>query len=168
MLDALLAEAAPRGGLDPADGMAVIPAERLVGLPLEPTRPVVIVPLAALRVPHLPAPPAPLPGRHGHGGDDPSAVLRRLDPAWRLLIVASCSAASWYFAIQPSEPPFVADGSMEFSSTSFAKSAPGFAAAVASWPARTTGTSAETNSITCHPKADWTGSSSWPGVRPGA
>src|SRR5450756_2927405 len=69
MLDALLAEARLRWGLDPADGMAVIPAERLVGLPLEPTRPVVIVPLAALRVPHLPAPPAPLPGRHGHGGD---------------------------------------------------------------------------------------------------
>jgi len=85
MLDALLAEARLRWGLDPADGMAVIPAERLVGLPLEPTRPVVIVPLAALRVPHLPAPPAPLPGRHGHGGDDPIAVLRRLYPADHLV-----------------------------------------------------------------------------------
>ena len=85
MLDALLAEARLRWGLDPADGMAVIPAELLVGLPLEPTRPVVIVPLAALRVPHLPAPPAPLPGRHGHCGDDPIAVLRRLYPADHLV-----------------------------------------------------------------------------------
>ena len=32
MLDALLAEARLRWGLDPADGMAVIPAEQLVGL----------------------------------------------------------------------------------------------------------------------------------------
>lgn len=81
MLDALLAEARLRWGMDPADGMAVIPAERLVGLPLEPTRPVVIVPLTVLRVPR-PAAVAPtaLPGRHGPGGDDPIAVLRRLYP----------------------------------------------------------------------------------------
>jgi MazG family protein len=85
MLDGLLAEARLRWGLDPADGMAVIPAERLVGLPLEPTRPVVIVPLAALRAPHPAAPPAPLPGRHGPGGDDPIAVLRRLYPADHLV-----------------------------------------------------------------------------------
>ena len=85
MLDALLAEARLRWGLDPADGMAVIPAERLVGLPLEPTRPVVIVPLAALRAPPPSAPPAPLPGRHGPGGDGPIAVLRRLYPADHLV-----------------------------------------------------------------------------------
>jgi MazG family protein len=65
--------------------MAVIPAERLVGLPLEPTRSVVIVPLAALRAPHPSAPPAPLPGRHGPGGDGPIAVLRRLYPADHLV-----------------------------------------------------------------------------------
>jgi tetrapyrrole methylase family protein/MazG family protein len=85
MLDALLAEARLRWGLDPADGMAVIPAERLVGLPLEPTRPVVIVPLAALRAPHPAAPATPLPGRHGPDGDDPIAVLRRLYPADHLV-----------------------------------------------------------------------------------
>ena len=86
MLDALLAEARLRWGLDLADGLAVIPAERLVGLPLEPTRPVVIVPLAALRPPP-PAvpPPSALPGRHGPGGDDPVAVLRRLYPADHLV-----------------------------------------------------------------------------------
>jgi MazG family protein len=80
MLDALLAEARLRWGLDPADGVAVVPAERLVGLPLEPTRPVVIVPLAVLRVPRPAVPPTALPGRHGPGGDDPIAVLRRLYP----------------------------------------------------------------------------------------
>jgi hypothetical protein len=64
MLDALLSEARLRWGLDPADGVAVIPMERLVGLPLEPTRPVVIVPLAALSVPRPAVPPMALPGRH--------------------------------------------------------------------------------------------------------
>jgi tetrapyrrole methylase family protein/MazG family protein len=80
MLDALLAEARLRWSLDPADGLAVIPAERLVAVPLEPTRPVMIVPLAALRARRPAAPPAVLPGRHGPGGDDPTAVLRRLYP----------------------------------------------------------------------------------------
>jgi len=80
MLDALLAEARLRWGLDPADGLAVVPAERLVGIPLEPTRPAMIVPLAALRAPHPSVPPAVLPGRHGPGGDDPIALLRRLYP----------------------------------------------------------------------------------------
>ncbi len=80
MLDALLAEARLRWGLDPADGVAVIPAERLVSLPVEPTGPVMVVPLGLLRA-ALPAEPtAPLPGRHGPGGDDPIAVLRRLYP----------------------------------------------------------------------------------------
>jgi tetrapyrrole methylase family protein/MazG family protein len=80
MLDALLAEARLRWGLDPADGVAVIPAERLVGLPLEPTRPVMIVPLAVLRAPALATLPTALPGRHGHGAEDPIAVIRRLYP----------------------------------------------------------------------------------------
>jgi tetrapyrrole methylase family protein / MazG family protein len=81
MLDALLAEARLRWGLDPADGVAVITAERLIGVPLEPTRPVLLVPLAALRAPAPAVPPRALPGRHGPGGDDPIAVLRRLYPA---------------------------------------------------------------------------------------
>ena len=81
MLDGLLAEARSRWGLDPADGLAVIPAERLIGIPLEPTQPTLIVPLAAFRA-RMPArPPSPLPGRHGPGGDDPIAVIRRVYPA---------------------------------------------------------------------------------------
>jgi tetrapyrrole methylase family protein/MazG family protein len=85
LLDALLAEARLRWGLDPADGFAVVPAERLIGVPLEPSRPTLLVPLAVLHTAPPAAapaaPPAPLPGRHGPAGRDALAVLRRLYPA---------------------------------------------------------------------------------------
>ena len=81
MLDALLAEARLRWGLDPAAGVAVVPAERLVAIPIEPSRPTLVVPLAALRAAAPAEPPEPLPGRHGPAGRDALAVLRRLYPA---------------------------------------------------------------------------------------
>ncbi|MFH1475815.1 MAG: nucleoside triphosphate pyrophosphohydrolase [Chloroflexota bacterium] len=81
MLDALLAEARLRWGLDPADGLAVVPAERLIAVPLEPSRPTLLVPLAILRSAPPADPPVPLPGRHGPAGRDALAVLRRLYPA---------------------------------------------------------------------------------------
>lgn len=81
MLDALLAEARLRWGLDPADGLAVVPAERLIAVPLEPSRPTLLVPLAVLRTAPPADPPTPLPGRHGPAGRDALAVLRRLYPA---------------------------------------------------------------------------------------
>ena len=80
MLDALVAEARLRWGLDLSAGLQVIAAERLVGTPLEPSRPVLIVPLATLRA-SASDPLRPLPGRHGPGGDDPVAILNRLYPA---------------------------------------------------------------------------------------
>ena len=89
MLDALLAEARLRWGLDPAAGLQLVAAEQLVGTPLEPSRPALVVPVAVLgggaeEVPGAsdaqPPPSRPLPGRHGPGGDDPLAVLRRLYP----------------------------------------------------------------------------------------
>ena len=80
MLDALLAEARLRWRLDPAGGFAVVVAERLVATPIEPTTPILVVPLARLRAETGPGTAAPLPGRHGHGGGDPVAVLRRLYP----------------------------------------------------------------------------------------
>ena len=49
VLDALVAEARLRWGLDLAAGLQVIAAERLVATPIEPSRPVLIVPLATLR-----------------------------------------------------------------------------------------------------------------------
>jgi len=85
MLDALLAEARLRWGLDPAAGLAVVVAERLIATPIEPSLPVLLVPASRLRAAAAPAGdaavPAPLPGRHGPGGRDPLAVLRRLYPA---------------------------------------------------------------------------------------
>jgi tetrapyrrole methylase family protein/MazG family protein len=80
MLDALLAEARLRWGLDPADGLGIVVAERLVGTPIEPSRPVLIVPAARLRA-TAGTPPAPLPGRHGPRGRDAIGVLGRLYPA---------------------------------------------------------------------------------------
>jgi tetrapyrrole methylase family protein/MazG family protein len=80
VLDALLAEARLRWDFDPAGGFAVVPAERLVGVPLEPSCPALIVPVAVL---HATAPldsPTPLPGRHGPRGRDALAVLQRLYP----------------------------------------------------------------------------------------
>jgi MazG family protein len=84
MLDALLAEARLRWGLDPAAGLAVVVVERLIATPIEPSLPVLLVPVARLRAgaPEGIAPdPVPLPGRHGPSGRDPLAVLRRLYPA---------------------------------------------------------------------------------------
>ena len=83
MLDALLAEARLRWGLDPAAGIAVVVAERLIATPVEPSIPVLVVPAARLHAPldGDAAVPGALPGRHGPQGTDALAVLRRLYPA---------------------------------------------------------------------------------------
>ncbi len=83
MLDALLAEARLRWGLDASAGVQVVAAERIVSTPVEPSRPLLLVPLAIL-VPGGGGPtdaPRPLPGRHGPAGRDALAVLARLYPA---------------------------------------------------------------------------------------
>ncbi|MFL5757175.1 MAG: MazG family protein, partial [Chloroflexota bacterium] len=81
MLDALVAEARLRWGLDPTAGLQIVVADRLVATPIEPSRPVLVVPAALLHL-DIPADAAtPLPGRHGPAGRDPIAVLRRLYPA---------------------------------------------------------------------------------------
>ena len=82
MLDALVAEARLRWGLDLALGLQVVVTERLVATPLEPSRPVLLVPMATLRTSSEEAGPVePLPGRHGPSGRDPLRLLRRLYPA---------------------------------------------------------------------------------------
>jgi tetrapyrrole methylase family protein/MazG family protein len=89
VLDRLVEEARSRWGLDLADGLQVIAAERLVATPIEPSRPVLVAPRASLAPiagdvpPGVPAPDPiePLPGRHGPDGRDPLAVLARLYPA---------------------------------------------------------------------------------------
>jgi tetrapyrrole methylase family protein/MazG family protein len=81
VLDALVAEARLRWGLDLAAGLQVVAAERLIATPIEASRPLLVVPLAALRVGADGADVEPLPGRHGPEGRDPLVVLRRLYPA---------------------------------------------------------------------------------------
>jgi tetrapyrrole methylase family protein/MazG family protein len=82
LLDALVAEARLRWGLDPANGLQVIAGESLVAVPIEPSRPLLIVPLATLRASGgSTEAAAPLPGRNGPLGADPVAVLARLYPA---------------------------------------------------------------------------------------
>jgi len=83
VLDALVAEARLRWGLDLAAGLQVVAAERLVATPLEASRPLLIVPLPVLRAgaEHGGADAAPLPGRHGPAGRDPLTLLGRLYPA---------------------------------------------------------------------------------------
>ncbi len=80
MLDALVAEARLRWGLDPANGLQVVAGETLVGTPIEPSRPLLVVPLATFRADADEGEAAPLPGRAGPLGRDPLSVLRRLYP----------------------------------------------------------------------------------------
>ncbi|HEX7950153.1 MAG TPA: nucleoside triphosphate pyrophosphohydrolase [Candidatus Limnocylindrales bacterium] len=82
MLDAIVAEARLRWGFEPAMGLQIVAAEQLTAFPIEASRPLVILPLAAPRAPTVAdGAAAPLPGRAGPSSRDPLAVLRRLYPA---------------------------------------------------------------------------------------
>ncbi len=87
VLDALLAEARLRWGLDAGAGVQLIAAERLIATPLEPSRPALLIPLAILRAGAAASPDAAagvveaLPGRHATAGREPLALLARLYPA---------------------------------------------------------------------------------------
>ncbi len=82
MLDALVAEARLRWGLDPAAGVQVVATESLVATPIEASVPLLLVPRSIIAGASEPRPPAPiaaqpLPGRHGPAGGDPLSVIRR-------------------------------------------------------------------------------------------
>lgn len=82
MLDAFVAEARIRWGLDPAAGLQIATADRLAETPIEPSRPLLLVPLTALHVPEPTlAGQSPLPGRHAPADSGALAILRRLYPA---------------------------------------------------------------------------------------
>ncbi|MGP1675445.1 MAG: MazG nucleotide pyrophosphohydrolase domain-containing protein, partial [Candidatus Limnocylindrales bacterium] len=83
MLDALVTEARLRFGFDPAAGVQIVAAERLIATPIEASRPVILVPLAMLRPGSSEPDPTvtPLPGRHGPRGRTPLDVLARAYPA---------------------------------------------------------------------------------------
>ena len=108
MLDALVAEARVRWALDIGAGVQVVAAERLIATPIEPSRPLLVVPLAMLAgagsgvagapvaersaladrrgaEDHGVSGVEPLAGRHGPGGRDPVAILRRLYPPAHLV-----------------------------------------------------------------------------------
>ena len=80
MLDALVAEARLRWGLDPANGLQVFAGETLVGAPIEASRPLLVVPSAMLRAGSANADALALPGRAGPAARDPVTLLRRLYP----------------------------------------------------------------------------------------
>jgi MazG family protein len=83
VLDALLAEARLRWSLDPAAGVQVVTPERLIATPFEASRPVLVVPAAALGATVQAGDTtgvSALPGRHGPRGTDPLAVLARAYP----------------------------------------------------------------------------------------
>ncbi len=85
VLDAFVAEARIRWGLDPAAGLQIVTPERLTSTPIEPSRPVLVVPLVALRAAESTETAVePLPGRHApaaSGASGAIGVLRRLYPA---------------------------------------------------------------------------------------
>jgi MazG family protein len=82
VLDALVAEARLRWLIDPADGLQVVAAERLLASPLEASRPALVVPLALLRAATSDASVVvPLPGRAGPRSGEPLGLIRRLYPA---------------------------------------------------------------------------------------
>jgi tetrapyrrole methylase family protein/MazG family protein len=82
VLDAFIAEARIRWGLDPAAGLQIGTPERLSGTPVEPSRPLLLVPAALLRAGDTAvATEPPLAGRHVSTQSGAAAVLRRLYPA---------------------------------------------------------------------------------------
>ena len=82
MLDAFVAEARIRWGLDPTAGLQIATADRLAETPIEPAQPLLLVPPTALRVsgPDTPV-ESSLPGRHAPADRSALAILRRLYPA---------------------------------------------------------------------------------------
>jgi tetrapyrrole methylase family protein/MazG family protein len=79
VLDALVAEARLRWGFDASFGLQIVSPETLAGFPVEPTRPLLVVPAGVLRAaPGAEAPP--VPGRHAPSDQTAAAVLARLYP----------------------------------------------------------------------------------------
>ena len=80
MLDALIAEARLRWGLDPAAGIAIVVSERLAATPIEPTIPLLVLSAGRLNLGlHRSPPPSPFRAATAHGLD-PIGTLRRLYP----------------------------------------------------------------------------------------
>jgi tetrapyrrole methylase family protein/MazG family protein len=82
VLDALVAEARARWGLDAPAGLQVIAPARLAAFPVEPSRPLLLVPPGILgAVEPADGAATPLPGRSAPADQTALAVLARLYPA---------------------------------------------------------------------------------------
>jgi tetrapyrrole methylase family protein/MazG family protein len=82
VLDAFLAEARIRWGWNPAVGIQIVSPEGLSATPVEPSRPLILVPLALWHARNdATLAIEPLPGRHSVTEGGAAAVLRRLYPA---------------------------------------------------------------------------------------
>jgi tetrapyrrole methylase family protein / MazG family protein len=82
MLDALIDEARRRWAFDPLAGLQVVVTEHLIATPIEPSRPLLVVPAATFgAAAHSAGGVRPLPGRAGPAGTDPVGILHRLYPA---------------------------------------------------------------------------------------
>jgi tetrapyrrole methylase family protein/MazG family protein len=75
LVDPALSALLARHAVDLADGLQIVPLDRLAGRPFDPGMALLLLPPAASGQTRT-----TLPGRHGHG-DDPLALLRRLYPA---------------------------------------------------------------------------------------
>jgi len=105
VLDAFVAEARIRWGLDLAAGLQIAALERLAGTPIEPSRPLLLVPLALLRVEETAgSEEMRLPGRHTPADGGAAAVLRRLYPADHLVGRIGVAAATTVSELDDAEP----------------------------------------------------------------
>ena len=86
MLDALVAEARIRWGLDASTGLQIVAPEHLAAFPVEPTRPLLVVPLSVMRAASsVDGVEAAIPGRHAPTDQTALAVLVRLYPAQHIV-----------------------------------------------------------------------------------
>jgi tetrapyrrole methylase family protein/MazG family protein len=103
MLDALVADARTRWGLDLAAGLQLVAAESLVATPIEASRPLIVAPLEVLGGGNASHPARPLAGRQGPGGDDPVDLLRRLYPAGHPVGYLDDGATTTVAALAPAD-----------------------------------------------------------------
>jgi tetrapyrrole methylase family protein/MazG family protein len=107
MLDALVADARTRRGLDLAAGLQIVAAETLVATPIEASRPLIVAPLLQLgggsAASRPMGPSRPLAGRHGPSGRDPIDVLRRLYPGDHPVAYLGADSTTTVVALLPAD-----------------------------------------------------------------
>src|SRR5260221_4216903 len=103
MLDALVADARTRWGLDLAAGLQLVAVERLITTPIEASRPLIVAPLERLGGGAAIGSSRPLAGRHGPAGRHPIDVLRRLYPDGHPVAYLGADGATTVGALAPTD-----------------------------------------------------------------